>query len=78
VSTDIADSLKNAEEMDASRWIAVYIAVLAVFLSIRTVGGGNSTKDATRANIQPPILGLSIKPKICATQVTSSRPMGWS
>jgi hypothetical protein len=51
-STDIGDSLKDAKELDTSRWVAIYIAVLAVFLSICTVGGGNSTKDATRTNIQ--------------------------
>jgi Domain of unknown function (DUF4337) len=51
-STDIADSLKDAQEFQVSRWVAIYIAVLAVFLSICTVGGGNSTKDATRTNIQ--------------------------
>src|SRR5208282_675404 len=39
-STDIADSLKDAQELGADRWVAVYIAVLAVFLSICTVGGG--------------------------------------
>jgi hypothetical protein len=51
-STDIADNLKDAQELEAGRWIAIYIALLAVFLSICSVGGGNSTKDATRTNIQ--------------------------
>jgi hypothetical protein len=51
-STDIADSLKDAQELQTGKWIAIYIAVLAVLLSICTVGGGNSTKDATRTNIQ--------------------------
>jgi hypothetical protein len=51
-STDIADSLRDAQELQVSKWVAIYIAVLAVFLSICTVGGGNSTKDATRLNIQ--------------------------
>lgn len=51
-STDIADSLKDAQELQVSKWIAIYIAVLAVILSICAVGGGNSTKDATRTNIQ--------------------------
>jgi hypothetical protein len=46
-STEIADSMK-----DTDRWVAIYIAVLAVLLSICSVGGGNSTKDATRTNIQ--------------------------
>jgi hypothetical protein len=51
-STDIADNLTEAKELEAGRWIAIYIAVLAVLLSICSVGGGNSTKDATRTNIQ--------------------------
>ena len=46
-STEIAESMK-----DTDRWVAIYIAVLAVLLSICSVGGGNSTKDATRTNIQ--------------------------
>ena len=48
-STDVADSLR---ELDLDRRVAVYIAVLAVLLSICSVGGGNSTKDSTRTNIQ--------------------------
>ena len=51
-TTDIADSMKDSNELQVDKWVAIYIAVLAVFLSICTVGGGNSTKDATRANIQ--------------------------
>jgi uncharacterized protein DUF4337 len=34
------------------RLIAVYIAILAVALSICSVGGGNATKDATARNIE--------------------------
>jgi len=34
-----------------SRWIGIYVGVLAALLAICTMGGGNSTKDATRANI---------------------------
>jgi hypothetical protein len=49
-STDIADSLNDAK--DTSRWAAICIAILAVFLSICVVGGGNATTDATRTNIE--------------------------
>ena len=49
---DIADSIKDAHEHGADRWIAVYIALLAVLLSVCGIGGGNSTKDSTRTNIQ--------------------------
>jgi hypothetical protein len=51
-NTDIADSIKDAHEHGADRWIAVYIALLAVLLSVCGIGGGNSTKDSTRLNIQ--------------------------
>jgi hypothetical protein len=51
-STDVAESLKEAKELDLDRRVAVYIALLAVLLSICSVGGGNSTKDSTRTNIQ--------------------------
>ena len=34
-----------------SRWIGIYVGVLATLLAICTLGGGNATKDATRANI---------------------------
>ena len=51
-TTDIADSLRDSKELELDKKIAVYIAVLAVLLSICGVGGGNSTKDATRLNIQ--------------------------
>jgi hypothetical protein len=39
----------NSEERN--KWVGVYIGILAVLLAICSVGGGNSTKDATRANI---------------------------
>ncbi len=51
-STDVADSLREAAELDLDKKIAIYIALLAVLLSICSVGGGNSTKDSTRTNIQ--------------------------
>ena len=51
-TTEIADSLKEAKELDLDRRVAVYIALLAVLLSICSVGGGNASKDATRTNIQ--------------------------
>ena len=34
------------------RWVGVYIGILAVFLAICGMGGGNAAKDATRANIE--------------------------
>lgn len=51
-STEIADSLREAQELDLDKKVAIYIALLAVLLSICSVGGGNATKDSTRLNIQ--------------------------
>lgn len=51
-TTEISDSLKDAHEHGVDKWVAIYIAVLAVLLSICGVGGGNATKDSTRTNIQ--------------------------
>jgi hypothetical protein len=50
-STDVADSLRDSAELALDKKVAVYIALLAVLLSICSVGGGNSTKDSTRLNI---------------------------
>ena len=48
--SDIAD-LKTTEDARA-KWIGVYVGVLATLLAICGVGGGNASKDATRANIE--------------------------
>ncbi len=40
----------NKEARD--RWIGVYIGVVAVFLAVCAMGGGNATKDSTRYNIE--------------------------
>jgi hypothetical protein len=47
----IKDRLLSDKDI-RDRWIGVYIGVLAVLLAICTMGGGNSTKDATRYNIE--------------------------
>jgi hypothetical protein len=36
---------------ERSKWVGVYIGVLAVLLAICNVGGANATKDATHSNI---------------------------
>lgn len=35
-----------------AKWIGVYVGILATLLAICGVGGGNASKDATRANIE--------------------------
>ena len=34
-----------------ARWIGIYVGVLAALLALCTLGGGNASKDAMRANI---------------------------
>ena len=43
--------LKSVQD-SRSKWIGVYVGVLAALLAMCGVGGGNATKDATRANIE--------------------------
>jgi hypothetical protein len=47
---DVRDSLAGDDDA-RNKWIGVWIGVLAVLLAICGVGGGNATKDASRANI---------------------------
>ncbi len=47
----IKDTLLSDKDV-RDHWIGVYIGVLAVLLAVCTMGGGNSTKDATRFNIE--------------------------
>ena len=47
--SEITDT-KPAEDM-RSKWIGIYVGVLATMLAICTMLGGNATKDAMRANI---------------------------
>lgn len=47
--SEIAEA-KPAEDR-RSKWIGVWIGVLATLLAICTMGGNNATKDAMRANI---------------------------
>jgi hypothetical protein len=48
---DVVEKLSSDKD-ERNKWIGVYIGVLAVLLAICGVGGGNATKDATRANIE--------------------------
>ena len=48
--SEITDA-KPAED-HRSRWIGVYVGIIATLLAICTLGGGNATKDATRSNIE--------------------------
>ena len=48
---DAVEQLSSDKE-ERNKWIGVYIGLLAVLLAICGVGGGNATKDSTRANIE--------------------------
>jgi hypothetical protein len=48
----LGDLSGDGANKQRDRLIAVYIAILAVALSICSVGGGNATKDATARNIE--------------------------
>jgi len=48
---DAVERLRTDKD-ELNRWVGVYIGVVAVLLAICGVGGGNATKDATRANIE--------------------------
>lgn len=48
---DIAGAGTDQPASQRTRWISIWIGVLAVMLAICTMGGDNATKDATRANI---------------------------
>jgi hypothetical protein len=48
---DFRDSLDDGDK-ERSRWIGIYIGLLAVLLAICAMLGGNTSKDATRANIE--------------------------
>lgn len=42
---------RDENRRDRDKLIGIYIGILAVLLAIASVGGGNATKDATRANL---------------------------
>ena len=48
----VGDLARDGSDKQRERLIAVYIAILAVALSICSVGGGNAIKDATARNIE--------------------------
>jgi Domain of unknown function (DUF4337) len=48
---EVAEQI-SASKDERSKWVGVYIGVLAVLLAICSVGGGNAAKDATRSNIE--------------------------
>jgi hypothetical protein len=52
VFSDRRTRAEKSANPDRERWIGVYIGILAVFLAICAMGGGNATKDSTLKNIE--------------------------
>jgi Domain of unknown function (DUF4337) len=48
---DTTEHIETAGANTRSRWVAVYIAVLAVLLAVGALGGSNATKDVINGNI---------------------------
>jgi VIT1/CCC1 family predicted Fe2+/Mn2+ transporter len=52
VRDDIGISTETESKGEREKWIAIYIAVLAVILAVCAMGGSNATKEATLKNIE--------------------------
>ncbi|MGF1650077.1 MAG: DUF4337 domain-containing protein [Hyphomicrobiaceae bacterium] len=48
---DVTDAVETARSKNCDRWIAIYIAVVAVILSIASVAGDNAMKESAKANL---------------------------
>lgn len=48
---EAADALRDESRSRFDKWVAIYIAVLAVLLSVAAVQGENTAKDAAKANL---------------------------
>jgi hypothetical protein len=51
-SAEIHEELQEAHEKSGSKWVAVYIAMLAVALAITGMGASNAMKDMLSNNIE--------------------------
>lgn len=51
-TAEIHDELQEAHEKSGNKWVAVYIAILAVALAITGMGASNAMKDMLSNNIE--------------------------
>ena len=51
-ATDLHENIQEAREKPRTKWIGVWIALLAVLLAITGMGGSNSMKDMINANVE--------------------------
>lgn len=50
-AADIHENIKEAQEKSGSKWIAVYIAIMAVALAVTNMGASNAMKDMLTNNV---------------------------
>lgn len=50
-ATEVHENIREAHEKSGSKWIAIYIACLAVLLAVGNIGGANAMKDMINSNI---------------------------
>lgn len=48
---DPRDAVDSKPATTRSKWIGIYVGILAALLAVCSLGGGNAAKDAMRANI---------------------------
>lgn len=48
---DVKSPYEEEAEKSRNKWIGIYVGILGALLAICSMGGGNATKDAMRANI---------------------------
>jgi len=51
-AAELHESIQEAKERGGTKWVGVYIALLAVMLAICNMGGSNSMKDMINANVE--------------------------
>ena len=51
-ATELHENIQEAKERPQTKWIGVWIAILAVLLAITGMGGSNALKDMINANVE--------------------------
>jgi hypothetical protein len=51
-ATELHENIQEARERPQTKWIGVWIAVLAVLLAVTGMGGSNAAKDMLNANVE--------------------------
>jgi hypothetical protein len=51
-ATELHENIQEAKEIGGTKWVGVYIALLAVLLAICNMGGSNAMKDMLNTNVE--------------------------